>query len=191
MRSKLTIACGIAVAVVIGPIALWAIAGEDDYGKLIQALPKSKITLAEGIQQAAKSPETAISAKFEFDDNGKLSLSVYTAEKGLAVDAEHNVLKELSGSPEADKWKPEVEVFKDVPHVCRASGQLVLMSLAKPSLLDIIKKAETDQPGTVFSITPVVQDRKAQFVVLVSAKDKAVELRYDLMTGELLTPKRK
>jgi hypothetical protein len=106
------------------------------------------------------------------------------------VDAEHNVLKELSGSPEGAKWKPEVEVFKDVPHVSRASEQLTLMSLTKVSLLDILKKAEKDQPGTVFSITPVLHDRKGEFVVLVAASGKVVDLHYDLMTGELRKEKK-
>ena len=75
-------------------------AAEASQSDLVAALPKSKLTLAEGMRQAAKPGEAVISAKFEFDDNGKLSLSVYTAEKGLSVDSEKNVLKELSGSPE-------------------------------------------------------------------------------------------
>src|SRR5262249_48518711 len=75
-------------------------ADKEDYGKLLPVLAKSKHTLAEGIKQAAaKSPEVAISAKFELEE-GKLSLSVYTAAKGLGTGAEHNVLKELAGSPE-------------------------------------------------------------------------------------------
>lgn len=166
-------------------------AAQDEYAKLLPLLSKSKQTLAAGIQQAAaKSPEAAISAKFELDDDGKLSLSVYTAEKGLGAEAEHNVLKEVSGSPEAQPLKTEVEVFKDVEHVARASEQLTLMALSKFSLLDIVKKAEKDQPGTVFSITPVLRERKPQFVVLVAADGKVVELTYDLMTGESVKPKK-
>src|SRR5206468_10867412 len=121
--------------------------------------------------------------KFELED-GKLSLSVYADEKGLSVPAEEHVLKELAGSREGAKWEPETELFEDVPHVSRSSEQLTLMALSHVSLLDIIKKAEKDQTGTVFSITPVLQQRKARFVVLVAAKDKVVELVYDLMSGE-------
>jgi hypothetical protein len=95
----------------------------------------------------------------------------------------------LSGSPEGDKWSPEVEVFKDVPHVARASQQLTLMSLTKVSLLDVIKKAEKDHPGTVFSIAPVLHDHKGEFVVLVAAEGKVAEFHYDLMTGEPLPKK--
>jgi uncharacterized membrane protein YkoI len=160
---------------------------QEGYEALLKVLSKSKHTLSDGIRQAAaKSPETVISAKFELDDNGKLSLSVYTAEKGLNTDAEHNILKEISGSPEAEKWKTEVEVFKDVEHVARSAQQLTLMELSPFSVLDINAKAEKQQSGKVFSITPIVQDRKAQYVVFVAAQGKAVELRYDLMTGKLM-----
>ena len=67
---------------------------------LLKALPASKHTLAEGIQQVSKGTEAAISAKFEVED-GKLSLSVYTAGKGLGISAERNQLQEYAGSPEA------------------------------------------------------------------------------------------
>src|SRR5690349_12606805 len=78
---------------------------------LLKALPAAKHTLAEGIQKVSKGAEAAISAKFEVED-GKLSLSVYMAGKGLGVAAESNVLQEYAGSPESADWKPEVEVFK-------------------------------------------------------------------------------
>jgi hypothetical protein len=178
--------CAVAVLVTLGAGGLRPVAAADkeDYGKLLQVLPKSKHTLAEGIKQATtKASEVAISAKFELEE-GKLSLSVYTAEKGLGTDAEHNVLKELAGSPEAAQWMPQVEVFKDVAHVARSSEQLSLMSLSKFSLLDILAKAEKDQTGTAFSITPVVHDRRPHAVVLVATGGKVVELHYDLLTGE-------
>ncbi|HWP47752.1 MAG TPA: hypothetical protein VNM22_11370 [Candidatus Limnocylindrales bacterium] len=178
-------------------LGIWGLqplkAGEyekEEYGPLLKVLPHSKITLTEGIQQATKTPETPISAKFELDDNKKLSLSVYTAEKGLGTDAEHNVLKELAGSPEEEKWNPEVEVFKDPEHLKRSAQQLTLMAISPHSLLDILHKASKDQQGIVFSITPVVENHKPQFVVLVAAQDKVVELRYDLMTGNALATKK-
>jgi hypothetical protein len=158
---------------------------QEEYGPLLAVLSQSKRTLADGIKQAAaKAPETAISAKFELDDHKQLSLSVYTAEKGLDVDAEHNVLKELAGSPAGEKWSPEAEVFEDAEHLKRAAAQLTLMALSPQGLLDIIAKAEKEQPGTVFSITPVVENHKPQFVVLVAAQGKVVAVRYNLLTGE-------
>ncbi len=172
------------LAALLTPRVTSGIAGDEE---LIKALPSSKHSLADGIQQVAKGTEAAISAKFELED-GKLSLSVYTAEKGLGAEAEHNVLKEYAGNPADASWKPEVEVFKDVEHVSRASEQLTLAQLSAASLVDILKKAEKDQPGTIYSITPVVRDRKATFVVLVADKGKTVELAYDLLTGGAAKP---
>lgn len=149
---------------------------------LLKALPSAKVTLSAGIQQA-KAPETSISAKFELDDKGQLSLSVYTAEKGLSVDAEHNVLKELSGSPTTGTWSPEIEVFKDVPHVSRSAQQLAVMALSRLTLDDVIKQAAKDQPGTVYSVIPMLRGRTPVFAVKVAAAGKAVELTYDATTG--------
>ena len=67
-------------------------ADEGEQAALLQALPKTKLTIADGLKQSTKAAEVPISAKFELDDNKQLSLSVYTAEKGLTVDSEHNGL---------------------------------------------------------------------------------------------------
>jgi hypothetical protein len=159
-------------------------ASEGSDATLLKELSSSKQTLLAGIQQSqAKVPAVAISAKFEMDDNGHLSLSVYTADKGLAVDAEHNVLKELSGSPAGDKWSPEAETFGDVEHVSRASQQLAIMALSPVSLADVVKKAEKSQPGTVYSVIPVLRGRKPVIDVRVATGGKSVELSYDAMTG--------
>ena len=177
----------ILVAWATAVIPLSAFAEEQDAGALRQALPKAKVTLADGIKQAAQAPAAPISAKFEMDDKGQLSLSVYIAAKGLRTDAEHNTLQELSGSPESDSWKPETETFKDPEHVARASEQATLMSLTRVSLLDVAAKA-AKRGGTVFSVTPDVRGRKPVFVVLVANKGKIQELTYDLMTGTEAKP---
>ena len=171
---------------IAGLLGVWSAMGS---GQESLNLSASKHSLEDGIRQAAKAPEAAISAKFELDDGGKLSLSVYTAEKGLSADAEHNVLKELAGSSEAEKWTPQAEVFKDVEHVSRASQQLTLMALSPLSLVDILQKAKKDHPGTAFSVTPALRDRKAVFVVEVSDQGKTAELCYDLMTGAAVKSK--
>ncbi len=153
---------------------------EGDFGPLLRVLSQSKHTLGDGIRQATKSTEIPISAKFELDDNGKLSLSVYTAENGLTTDAEHNILKELSGSPETAAWNPEVEVFKDPEHLKRAAEQQTLMALSSMSLLDVIAKAQKQQRGTVFSVTPVVLNHQPKFNVLVADNGRVTALAYDL-----------
>ena len=157
---------------------------------LLEALPKSKLSLADGLKQSTKATDIPISAKFELDDSKQLSLSVYTAEKGLAIDSEHNVWKELAGSPEKTPWAPGVEVFKDLPHVARASEHLTLTALAKHSLYDVVAQAQKDHSGTVLSITPAVQNKRPVFIVLVANKGKVAEYAYDAMTAKPLATKK-
>ena len=162
---------------------------DEETTALLQVLNNSKVGMAEGVRQLAKGGEAAISAKYELDDNKKLSLSVYTAEKGLGADPEHNILKEFSGSPEKAPWTPEAEVFKDIPHVARASGHLTLMALAKHSLAEFIAMAHKQHMGKVFSAIPEVQNRRPVLVVLIADNDKVSEVRYDLETGHVITAK--
>src|SRR5262249_12257393 len=168
-------------SVVAALVMVFAGVALDDDAKLLAELPKSKLSLAKGIEQAA-AKEAVISAKFELEE-GKLSLSVYTVEKGLGVDAEHNVLKELAGSPESATWHPETEVFKDIPHVSRASQQLAIVAMSPITLLDVIKKAEKDHPGTVYSVIPMMKERKAVYEVKVASGGKSAELIYDALSG--------
>src|SRR5437867_3978815 len=165
-----------------GAIAVLPAAGADeskDTQALLEALGKSKHTLVDGMRQAAKSGAVPISAKFELED-GKLSLSVYTAEKGLAVPAEKNVLQELSGSPEQDKWTPQTEIFKDVPHVARSAEQLTVMALGRKSLAAVIAEVRKTHPGTVFSITPTIKNHKPVAVVLLADKGKVTTVTQPL-----------
>lgn len=147
-------------------------------GALVKALGKSKVTLLAGMRQAAHGSAAVISAKFELED-GKLSLSVYTAEKGLAVPAEENILQELSGSPE-EKWIPQAEVFKDVPHVARSAEQLALMALARKSLPNLVAEVQKTHAGTVFSVTPAIKNHKAVAVILIAEKGKVRTLTQPL-----------
>ena len=125
---------------------------------LLKVLPTSKISLSEGIVQAAKGTATAISAKFELDDSGKLSLSIYIAEEGIAKDVEHNTFKEVSGDPTAEKWAPESEVVKDADDLKAAKDQLKILSGTKLSLLDFISMAQKDRQGIVFSAIPTIEN---------------------------------
>lgn len=190
MLQLLAIALVSAALAVAVPLSSLAKSYDDEETTaLLQALNNSKVSMAEGVQQVTKGSEAAISAKYEFDDDKKLSLSVYAAEKGLAADPEHNILKEFSGSPEKAPWTPEAEVFKDIPHVSRASGQLTLMALAKHSLVDFITMAQKQHKGMVFSANPEIQNHRPVLVVLVADKDKVTEVRYDLRTGHVVAAK--
>ncbi len=174
IRSILTLGMFVTLFGILGTLSARAEDSKDTQA-LVEALGKSKVSLLNGVRQAAKGGAAPISAKFELED-GKLSLSVYTAEKGLAVEPEQNVLQELSASPEQDKWEPKVEVFKDVPHVARSSEQLTLMALGKSSLANTIARAQKTQSGTVFSVTPVIRNHKAVAEVLVADKGKVKKL---------------
>lgn len=159
---------------------------DEETTALLQVLSNSKLSLIDGVQQVSKSTEVPISAKFELGDDKKLSLSVYTAEKGLGQDPEHNVLKEFSGSPEQTPWAPEAEIFKDIPHVSRASEHLILMALAKHSLADMITAAQKRHRGQVFSAIPEVQEHHPVLLVLIADQGKVNEYRYDLVTAQAL-----
>lgn len=157
-----------------------------DDDRLVALLPRSRHTIAQAVRQAEYPcpHEPVISARFERNHDGKLSLSLASAEKGLSVAAEHNVLKELVASPESERWTPAVEVFKEVEHVARAATELTLAALSKFTLLEVLERAEKDEPGIVYAITPVVVERRALWVVRVSTKAGVVSLRYDLLSGE-------
>jgi uncharacterized membrane protein YkoI len=150
-----------------------AIAGARQHGddkQLLSKLSASRHTLVDGIQQAEKTDGPAISAKMEMKGE-QLMLSVYTAKQGRALDAEHNTLMELIGPATDATWKPETEVFADKEHIARSAMQLTLLQLSRMSLSDVIKKAESQQPGTVYSAIPAVQDGRPVVNVLVATRD--------------------
>ena len=185
MRRIATFLAAVLIATTAGSVGAAETYDATALGPLLNDLPKSKLSLAESIRLKTTAPETAISAKFEMK-KGKLMLSVYTVQKGLHVDAEHNVLMEYLGSPETVSWNPDVDVFDDVPHVARAAMQLTLMSMSPLSLTDVIERAGKDQPGTVFSAIPKSAERTQYFEVLVADQGKVVRLRYDVLTGKLI-----
>ena len=102
----------------------------------------------DGLRQKTGDTEIPISAKFELK-GGKLKLSVYTAEKGLAVNAEHNVLMEYLGSPESSMWRPDVKIFEDYAHIARSAMYLTILQRSPHSLADMIQRARAARPGTV------------------------------------------
>jgi hypothetical protein len=178
---KTTIALSV-LALIAGP-AFRPSGGDrapDEAAALVKALARSKVSLTDGVRQVSKGAEEALSAKYEFDRSGQLSLSVYTAERGLKQDAEHNVLKEYTGSPEKPAWTPELEVFADVPHVARSAQQHALLALSGRSLLDFVAQAEKEDKGTLLSITPVLRGREGSIRVEYVSGDEIVESSFPL-----------
>jgi hypothetical protein len=135
--------------------------------ELLALLSASKIGLAEGIARAERTGGTAISAQFALE-NGKLSLSVYTAKAGIDADAEHNILAELSGDPTQPVWQPKEEVFSDIKHITRASYHLTLVQRSKTSLAAVIAKAQAAHPGQVYAVEPAIHERSPIFHVAIA-----------------------
>lgn len=141
---------------------------EDDQA-LLAALSASKLELPNGIALAERQGAVAISAKFELED-GKLVLSVYSAKKGLELDAEHNVLSELKLDPTVSDAKPTEEVFSDAKHLARASYHLTLVQRSQLSLSSVISKAVAQQPGRVYSVEPAARARLPVFHVRIATR---------------------
>ncbi len=157
---------------------------EKDASVLLSRLRESKLSLIDGIRQAEKANGPAISAKFEMKGD-KLMLSVYTAKDGLGKDSEHNTLMELIGDATQVQWTPETEVFEDKPHIARSAMHLTAMQLTKMTLADVVKRASTQQQGTVYSVIPAVRDGKSVFDVMVATPDgKNAHLTLDATTGK-------
>lgn len=186
VRSAATLASAFILAFGGGLSMNVAAAGYDneETAALLGALDKSRLSLVAGLRQLSKNDEVPISAKFELDDQKQLSLSIYTAEKGLAVDPEHNVLKEYSGDPGVAPWAPKAEVFEDIPHVARASGHLVLMSLTKFPLARLVAATQKAHPGRVFSAIPGIEEGRGVLVVQIAAEGKVEAVKLDLRTGK-------
>jgi hypothetical protein len=158
-------------AVTLGFAAAVAAARQHgDDAQLLSKLAASRHTLVDGIRQAEKTDGPAISAKFEMKGD-QLMLSVYTAKQGRDKDAEHNTLMELIGPATDATWKTETEVFADKEHIARSAMQLTLMQLTRMSLADVVKKAEAQQAGTVYSAIPAVENGRPVVNVLIAAKD--------------------
>jgi len=158
---------------------------DEPYAQVLKFLPQSKHTLTEGIRTAAKPPAVALSAKFELDDHGRLSLSVYMAGRGLTRDARHNALREIAGNPTTTQWKPDNAALTDPGDVATATKQLALLSRARFSLLDILGRA-AKLGGSPFLIAPVVRDGTPQFLVLLADNGHVVRVWFDLKTGKQL-----
>ncbi len=120
----------------------------------------SKISLADGIAQAAKTGPV-IEAKFEPDDSGNLSLSAYPV-KSLALDAERNVFQELSGDPTATPWAPGLDTFSDFEHLTRSSRDLTLVQLSSLQLADAVGEVVASGGNPYWAI-PTIQEGRAGF----------------------------
>jgi hypothetical protein len=174
----------VAAAISLGLTHGQAMANDE---QVIAALPMAKITLLEGIREARVRGAEVISAKFEMDDSGKLSLSIYTAPLGLGVPAEANPMTELSGDPTALPFAASAEVFADKEHIARASTHLAIMQLSRMSLAQIIGRALYVQRGIPYSVAnPSIRNQQPVADVFIVGQDgKSVRVTVNVQTGQV------
>jgi hypothetical protein len=129
----------------------------------------STMRMSSGLAYAG-TPSTE--SKFELDDTGKLSLSVYPVDT-LALDAERSSFTELAGDPTGAGWNPEVSVLDDFEHLTRSSRDLTLVQISSRSLAEVV--AEMEQRGFVYWAIPTIQEGRAGYgvyMVVPSAIDE-------------------
>lgn len=119
---------------------------------------QSKITLIQALDYAEAKYGPQTEAKFELDDAGKLSLSLYPVGKGINTDAARNVLQELAGDPTVIPWAPELSTFTDEEHLKIGSRDLTIVQTAGLSLREAIERVNEKQPGFVYFAIPTIRD---------------------------------
>jgi hypothetical protein len=139
--------------------------------KAVPLLGTAKISLLQGIKQVQAKYGPVIEAKFELDDSGALSLSVYPVTKGLRTNAEFNVFEEASGPATASPWKPSIEVFKDREHLTRSSFDLTVMQLSSINLATAVQHALARQAGIAYWAIPTLQCKKHVIGVYIRSSD--------------------
>jgi hypothetical protein len=156
----------------------------------LRLITQSKHTLTEGIRTAVEktfegriwAEEVPLLAQLESD--GEISIVTVDNLDAQPADSDYT---EISGSLQTGKWTPEIRVLKNRVELAEVIRLHTLMSLSPFALLDILKKAEKDHSGTVFGIVPTVRQKKALFVVHVAVDGEAIELTYDLVTGDRIS----
>lgn len=139
--------------------------------KAVPLLGTAKISLLQGIKRVQARYGAVIEAKFELDDSGALSLSVYPVAKGLRTNAEFNVFEEVAGPAAKSPWKPSVEVFKDREHLTRSSFDLTIMQLGSISLATAVQRALAQQPGTAYWAIPTLNGKEPAIGIYILSSD--------------------
>jgi hypothetical protein len=134
-----------------------------ELGGDVSIVNQSAISLAAGVAKVTAENGPVIEAKFELGDDGKLSLSVYPAAKGLGMDSERNLFQELSGDPTVAPFSGSLETFADQEHLTRSSRDLTLVQLSRFGVDQAI--ARSADMGKVFWAIPTVREQRAGYGV--------------------------
>jgi len=132
--------------------------------KAVPLLGTAKVTLLQGIQQVQAKYGRVIEAKFELDDSGALSLSIYPA-KG------YDVFKEVSGSATSSPWKSSAEVIKAREDVVNSTFDLTILQQSKIGLATAVRRALAQQPGIAYWAIPTLRGKQAEIGVYVRSSD--------------------
>ena len=159
------------LTIVLGSALAGSSPGRTPDAKAVPLLPTAKITLVQGIKQVQAKYGPVIEAKFELDDSGALSLSVYPVTKGLRTNAEFNAFEEAAGPATESPWKPSIEVFKDQEHLTRSSFDLTIMQLSRINLATAVQRALARQPGIAYWAIPTLQRKKPVIGVYIRSSD--------------------
>jgi len=121
-----------------------------ELGDDLTVMRTATITMSQALAMVEDEYGPPIEAKFELDDSGQLSLSVYPASD-LAASAEHNAFVELAGDPTGSAWQPERSTFAvpDEEHLTRAARDLTLVQTAGITLRAAVTQAEAAIPGGI------------------------------------------
>jgi hypothetical protein len=136
-----------------------------ELGADITILKTSKMTMAEGLAESEKLHGPATESKFELNDDGKLSLSVYPVGKGITTDPENNEFQEIFGDPTVKPWATTLEIFKagDFEHLTRSTRDLTLVQLSRVTLAQAV--ATASKSGFVYWAIPTIEKGRAGYGV--------------------------
>jgi hypothetical protein len=141
----------------------------------LQVLKSSKISMFDALVKAEAKHGKTIEAKYELDDQGKLSLSIYPVGKGLDVDAERNTFFELAGDPTKKTFDPSKTEFEvpDAEHLTRSARELTIVQAAGIDLVSAVFFAELAMPegSIVYWAIPTIRDTRAGYGVYVLGTD--------------------
>jgi protein-disulfide isomerase len=132
--------------------------------KAVPVLGTAKVSLLQGIKQVQAKYGRVIEAKFELDDSGALSLSVYPA-KGF------DVFKEVSGPATASPWKPSVEVIKAREDVVNSTFDLTILQQSSIGLATAVQRALAQQKGIAYWAIPTLHVRQPAIGVYIRSSD--------------------
>jgi hypothetical protein len=146
-------------------------------GNDVTVMRQSRIKMSTALKQVLKTYPLVIEAKFELDDNNKLSLSIYPTSQSKRVDPEHQEFFEIAGDPTVLPFTYAATKF-DVPdeeHVTRSARDLTLVQTQSMSLLDAVQKAESKiSGGVVFWAIPTIRGTRSGYGVYVLAPNNSV-----------------